>query len=175
MCIKTCALAAQPGDGDRRPDPKKKKPYDCCAADGLRDTLAKFWQPKHVRKGTIRNRRFKRASELPRDVMSLVLPHLAVEGVVSACAVNRSMRLDASRCIRLARRTGENGHLAFWIGDRVIAKIDKLSDAEEYDVKMNLRGELIVQQGKYNKPTVAGLLHGADTSIVRVWDVVLAP
>ncbi len=85
------------------------------------------------------------------------------------------MRLDASRCIRLARRTGENGHLAFWIGDRVIAKIDKLSDAEEYDVKMNLRGELIVQQGKYNKPTVAGLLHGADTSIVRVWDVVLAP
>ena len=40
---------------------------------------------------------------------------------------------------------------------------------------MNLRGELIVQKGKYNKPTVAGLLHGADTSIVRVWDVVLAP
>ena len=80
-----------------------------------------------------------------------------------------------SSCIRLARRTGENGHLAFWIGDRVIAKIDKLSDAEEYDVKMNLRGELVVQKGKYNKPTVAGLLHGADTSIVRVWDVVLAP
>ena len=88
MRIKTCALAAQPGDGDRRPDPKKKKPYDCCAADGLRETLAKFWQPEHVRSGTIRNRRFKRASELPRDVMSLVLPHLAVEGVVSACAVN---------------------------------------------------------------------------------------
>ena len=104
--------------------------------------------------------------------MSLVLPHLAVEGVVSACAVNRSMRLDASRCIRLARRAGENGHLAFWIGDRVAAKSINSPMQRVNDVKMNLRGELIVQQGKYNKPTVAGLLHGADTSIVRVWDVV---
>ena len=91
--------------------------------------------------------------------------------------MNRSMRLDASRCIppgtpeRRKRGTSPSGSAT-----AAIAKIDKLSDAEEgRDVKMNLRGELIVQQGKYNKPTVAGLLHGADTSIVRVWDVVLAP
>ena len=56
--------------------------------------------------------------------VSLVLRHLAVEGVVSACAVNRSMR----RCVAARGPTLTEG-------------VDVGADP--------------VQQGKYNKPTVA--------------------
>ena len=48
--------------------------------------------------------------------------------------------------------------------------IDKHASEEEYEIKINLRGELIVQSGKHNKPTVTGLLNDPDTTIVRLWD-----